>query len=407
MDWTVLGIEPTSDTSKIEQAYNEKLQNIDLENRPEEFVKLREAYEEALRLAGESAGSAAEFKPGFLALYSDFSRRIDPKEWKEFLDVQDKALGKNRSQRALLDELMDRHILPNEIWKLLEDRYHFSEQKQILYGSYPAQYVNEVILRGPSQSDLLPFELFVPGKDGEEAEKYMRLYYEAMTARPDQAKEYTDKMNELREQHPYGKALEARNAVFTGDTSKLDVLKVICQRNPGHPELKLQLATAYMAAGEPSRCAIECEELLKEDKDNASVSILYSQALASLGRYREASDTLSAVIRDPNTDTRLVGRLSAMRAEWNVPVIREHEQAEEAGRETQAERLDHAWRCLQNNMIEEAAEIAAKIEPGDTDPLSYNDLKNQIGFVTGDYEDALKTSGALIFIADNGKEDDS
>ena len=142
MDWTVLGIEPTTDAYKIEQAYNERLQNIDLENRPEEFTKLRAAYEEALKLSGDKAGSQADFRPGFLSLYADLSRRIDPAHWKFFLDEQDKALGWNKSMRSLLDELMDRHILPAKVWRYLEDRYHFSEQKEILYGNYPRSRQN-------------------------------------------------------------------------------------------------------------------------------------------------------------------------------------------------------------------------------------------------------------------------
>ena len=404
MDWTILGIEPTTDASKIEQAYNERLQYIDLETRPEEFTKLKEAYDEALKLAGDSAGTSADFRPGFISLYSDLSRRIDPEQWKTFLSAQEKTLGWNKTMKSLLDELMDRHILPVKVWKALEDRYHFSEQKEILYNSYPAQYIADVILKGPNQEDLLPFELFVPGKSGDEADRYLRLYYEAVSSRPDQTAELFGKMNALQEQHPFGKALEARNAVFTGDRSKLALLKAICDRNPGYPDLLTFLATAYMAAGEPAECAEVCEKVLETDK-SVSVKILYSQALAAAGRYREASDYVTSVIKDPTVDNRIVGRLSAMRAEWNVPVIQELQEKQEKGRASQNDMVDLSWRYLQNNMIEEAASTAASIESQFTDPIRYCDLMNQIGFVTGDYDNAIRSSDVLISLAE--KSDDS
>ncbi|MBQ4240888.1 MAG: hypothetical protein II672_07245 [Oscillospiraceae bacterium] len=404
MDWTVLGIEPTTDAYKIEQAYNERLQNIDLENRPEEFTKLRAAYEEALKLSGDKAGSQADFRPGFLSLYADLSRRIDPAHWKFFLDEQDKALGWNKSMRSLLDELMDRHILPAKVWRYLEDRYHFSEQKEILYGNYPRAFVSDVILRGPSQEDLLPFELFVPGKSGEHADEYLKLFYQAANSRPDQTKEIFEKLNALPEQHPFGKALEARNAVFTGDRSKLAVLKAICGNNPGYDDLLSYLATAYMAAGEPEECAAVCEKLLESDKDSVSVKILYAQALAACSRYREASDTVTSVIKDPAADSRIVGRLSAMRAEWNMPVIRELQEKQEKGRASQNDLVDLSWRYLQNNMIPEAARTASSIESEFTDPVRYCDLMNQVGFVTGDYDSAIRSSDVLISLAERAND---
>ncbi|MBR4927897.1 MAG: hypothetical protein IKZ63_00175 [Oscillospiraceae bacterium] len=403
MDWTILGIEPTTDASKIEQAYNDRLQYIDLENRPEEFTKLKDAYDEALKLAGDSAGTTAEFRPGFISLYSDLSRRIDPDQWKEFLAAQEKTLGWNRTMKNLLDELMDRHILPAKVWKFLEDRYHFSEQKEILYNSYPAQYIADVILKGPSQEDLLPFELFVPGKDGNEADRYLRLYYEAAGSRPDQTAEIFEKLNALAEQHPFGKALEARNAVFTGDRSKLTLLRAICDVNPGYPDLLTYLATAYMAAGEPAECASVCEKILETDS-GISVKILYSQALAASGKYREASDYVTTVIKDPSADTRLVGRLSAMRAEWNMPVIQELQEKQEKGRASQNDLVDLSWRYLQNNMIEEAARTASGIESQFTDPIKYCDLMNQIGFVTGDYGSAIRSADVLISLAERSKD---
>ena len=409
MDWNVLGIEPTKDIEKINAAYEEKLQQIDLEYHPEEFDALKKAYEQALVLAEdhvmrEPSGNTRGFKTMFAALYKDFALRTDTVAWDSLLDQAERDYGKNRTMNLLLDELMDSHVLPAEVWKFLEDRYHFTEQKEILYGNYPKAFVNDVILRGPSQKDLLPFDLFVPGKDGAVCEDYMKLYYQAINSRPDQAKDIIAQMNALSEQHPYGKSLEARNAVVTGDPSKITVLESIAAKYPDRYELQMNLAIAYMAASETGKCEEVCRKLLETDPSDIPSKVLLAQAIAAMGRYKEASDIVSDVIRDPSADMGIIGRLSAMRAEWNMPVIREYEQAEASGKADDDQLLDHAWRCLQNNMIEEAAEIAGKIDSRKADKVSYTDLMNQIWFVTGDYSKALKSADELIDLA---KKDDS
>ena len=177
---------------------------------------------------------------------------------------------------------------------------------------------------------------------------------------------------------PYGKALEARNRVITGDESALQVLEAICGKYPGHKELQMELAVSYMATARTGKCEEICRGVLESDPADFSANVLLSQSVASQGRYREASDLLTSLIKDPSVDTSVVGRLSAMRAEYNVQVIRDHEEAEAAGRKDDAELLDHAWRCLQNNMIEEADEIASKIDAGNVDGTELTDLMNQM-----------------------------
>ena len=62
MDWRVLGIEETKDKVAITAAYREKLKNINPEDKPEEFMALRESYEVALKLADEDAAPVEEDK---------------------------------------------------------------------------------------------------------------------------------------------------------------------------------------------------------------------------------------------------------------------------------------------------------------------------------------------------------
>ena len=95
--WKVLEIEATRDKKAIKKAYRARLPFVNPEDDQEAFMELREAYEEALRLAelpDESEGSgtaevdnseAGIFRRELEALYWDFYRRIDTEEWRRLL----------------------------------------------------------------------------------------------------------------------------------------------------------------------------------------------------------------------------------------------------------------------------------------------------------------------------------
>ena len=52
--WKILGIEPTNDKRKIRSAYAAGSRECHLEENPEEFARLNQAYQEALEYALES-----------------------------------------------------------------------------------------------------------------------------------------------------------------------------------------------------------------------------------------------------------------------------------------------------------------------------------------------------------------
>ena len=62
MIWEVLGIDPTDDPDVIREAYRAKLIVTNPEDNPEGFMRLKEAYDEALKLL-ESKGDVEEERP--------------------------------------------------------------------------------------------------------------------------------------------------------------------------------------------------------------------------------------------------------------------------------------------------------------------------------------------------------
>lgn len=87
--WNVLEIEPCKDKEKITEAYRERLVVTNPEDSPEEFKKLRAAYEEALAYADtKSEEKEEDNSPIGIWLrkvedvYKSIEKRQDEEYWK-------------------------------------------------------------------------------------------------------------------------------------------------------------------------------------------------------------------------------------------------------------------------------------------------------------------------------------
>ena len=59
--WEILGLEPTEDISAIKLAYAQKTKTCHPEENPQEFMKLRKAYQTALAYAEKDTGNTGSF----------------------------------------------------------------------------------------------------------------------------------------------------------------------------------------------------------------------------------------------------------------------------------------------------------------------------------------------------------
>jgi len=400
MDWNVLGIEPTDDREAIEKAYNDKLNGVDLENRPEEFEKLHKAYQEALSLLSLESAQEDEFRSLFRINYKDFGCRIDPEAWKTLIDKGEAQLGKEKSEAVLFDMLMDMHVLPQEVWKYLDTRYTILQRKKELLDKYPPRFVREVLVRGVRFREVIPFKLFYPGRDGDECDRYLMDYMQVMAGDPESASKAEEDMLSLKEQHPYGTSLAARKAVMSGNTDRIAEIEKVCSDNPGNTDLMNDLAACYFMCGSLDKCEEACRTALITDEDDVSIKLILAQCLAKNARFMEAADLLTEIIKDPSTDNVLRNRLSSLRADWNRHVMNEYTDSERDGNADPSSVLDHAWRCLQNNSVEEAKALAAKIDIGSVGAVAYHDLMNQVAFVTGNAEEAIDHASELVKLAE-------
>ncbi|WP_183050084.1 J domain-containing protein [Salmonella enterica] len=114
--WQVLGIEATTDTDAIRQAYLALLPSFHPETDPQGFKQLREAYEYALRFTKSPAITMVEEDPDtpwvnylreiFGDLLADGERRFQPQAWQEFIQQINKlSISQAEKARWLLCDI--------------------------------------------------------------------------------------------------------------------------------------------------------------------------------------------------------------------------------------------------------------------------------------------------------------
>ena len=150
----VLGIDETKDEQEIKNAYRSLLKTANPEDDPEGFKRLREAYEEALRLAKQPEEEEEKEKTEIDLwvdqvdeVYRNVINRCQEEEWEQvFSDPLCEGLDTSLQIReALLVYLMDHIYLPFKIWKLIDRQFQIVEDQENLLQLFPKDFIDYII----------------------------------------------------------------------------------------------------------------------------------------------------------------------------------------------------------------------------------------------------------------------
>lgn len=138
--WQVLGIEATTDTDAIRQAYLALLPSFHPETDPQGFKQLREAYENALLGTTSPAITVVDEDPDtpwvnylgeiFRDLLADQERRFQPQAWQEFIQQINK-LSISQAEKArwlLCDIAMQTFPVSYSCMNLLSQRLSWEQR---------------------------------------------------------------------------------------------------------------------------------------------------------------------------------------------------------------------------------------------------------------------------------------
>ena len=184
----ILGIEPTKNEMEIKEAYLNKLSDTNPEDKPEEFMQLRKAYEEAIEYANqEDEEDTNEIDNTEIGLwmakvrevYNNFRARNDINAWSELLkdDVCQNIETKTDARDALLEFFMQNYYLPSAVIRFLNEFFNFEEDIDELYESFPSEFIDNIIVDGIKYDEYPSYSLFEI-KDGPDYEAFLTDFYE-------------------------------------------------------------------------------------------------------------------------------------------------------------------------------------------------------------------------------------
>lgn len=409
MVWDILEIEETKDIKKITQAYRKKLVHTNPEDKPEEFKKLREAYEQALDYARNNKQEKSQieiWKEKLTTLYCDFSRRIQVKEWETFLRDE---ICLSFDKKMLVEELllkffMDFYRIPHSVWVYLNAQFSFMEHIDELYEKYPKEFIDYVVISGIRFEDALPFEYFAPGQDGSVVDEYIQLYMEANRESYEVAMGLVERMDSLSESHPYGSVLKANLEMEQDPKTSLQILEQLHIQYETDEYIANQLANAYLFQGQNENCETLCKEIL-EHSENQRVKWILANCLGNQKRYKEAIEYIHELMNTSGGDQSLLYELNQKRMEWNVFLIEKYEAILEEDYDNHQNRVDLTWAYLQNDFIDKAYELSKTLDLKLMEPFDYYNLMSNIHIAKEKYEEAIPFIDSLLTVLENMEDD--
>ncbi len=424
MDWNVLGIEPTNDKKAITLAYRHALAHTNPEDKPEEFKRLRAAYEEALVLAKKAADQHSGEAPldettlspldrwvnDLEAIYSDFQRRIDVDEWKRLLsaDVCIALDTRSQAEEALFKFLSKERYLDREAWCTFNERFSWLDRRAELYESYPRGFIDNVVVESILFDSLINYKLFSPGKDSDVCDEYVRQFIRALNTPIDQAEPLAFELLSFSERHPYGEAYLAFVRAMSGSHEALSSLREIWGANQGEAYIAQLYAEALINEEHFEEAEVVVRAARDIDKTNRHIMWLLASTYAFEGKYKDAIECINELMLTSGGNQHDLFTLNEIRTEWNVSLIKQYEEILEKEPDTWETVLDLGWCYLQNDMLDKSRVLADRLNLDNTEPYDYYNFVSQLNLAEGHfqagYDDSRKLAEIIAAMEHDGTE---
>lgn len=397
--WKQIGIEKTGDKEAITHAYRERLMVTNPEDKPEEFMRLRQAYEEALQYAEQTSDAAADGEHTPLEnwmekveqLYRCFPDRIDPQKWEVLLQdpVCQSVQSKLEARDALLRFMMENIYFPQEVLMGLDRQFHFTENAEELFELYPRPFIQNIILDAIQNREYPPYNT-LEGDDTADFDGYLELDAQLGASianhETEQSKRILKQMGETGVDTPYFKLAAAKVFCQEGDYEL--AAKTLSEVKPLYHNLtdvRLMKADVTFLQSNWKDAKSEYEAVLKEMPDSEWAKQGLAKCLVEEGQYIRANELLRELMRmDPHN-----GAAEEWLNKSNEKLVNVLEQQVKQGTAEDAELLDLGWCYFEREDYESALRVLKQIEAVEKHEAAFYNLAGRTYLFLEEYERAL------------------
>ncbi len=411
--WSVLGIEETKDKELLKTAYRERLKSVNPEDDQQGFMRLREAYEEALKLAdydeledslnqGQNVGEFPfpvkdELKDIYFELddlYKDYQRRIDEENWIEIFN-RDEFISLDSSSDAfemLIRFLMINFLLPHNIWKVIVDNFDIKKRKNELIEKFPKDFL-DFIIDNSENIDIFNYYLFDYDIENERVDEFIKKFLTMNTAirrnELDEAKRFMEELEDMDIYHPYLELAKLR-------------IKLHEETALNHEEIYEAAKALYNDCLEDFNVTSLCgdlaltlkdneaaqeyyEELKTMEPDSIAVKLKFADLAYFKGDYEASRDAYMELLRENNYDNNI--RAGMLRA--NLSLIEENNKKLLEEPDNADIKIELAWSYYQSYKFEDAVKVLDDFLPDNERSFEYYNVKGRAYLCLLDYRNAF------------------
>lgn len=428
MIWKILGIEQTKDEETVKAAYRNKLHYVNPEDDEEGFKELRRAYEEAMEYVNEdetdslhNVDDEAENRSGrkdevdlwidrIDTVYRDVSTRRDAKKWDALLHdaVCDDLDTELEAAEKLLVYFMSHTFMPQEIWQLVDARFHYMDNYDQLKEKFPENYLDFVKWQIESPN-FIDFELF-EGKTDDSVDDFIGKLFEIKGASEERNfKKVGQLLRELKRsdlQHPYVQVEEARYLLMNPEKEEnavkdaLSIMEELDFEYSDNPYIERTYAEALIANGETGKAREVYDAILEKSPDNYTAMLGQANCVFLEGDPENAKEQVEDILEERVQDAECLVLLDKI----NETLVKDYEEKLENN-------LDRdicfklGWCYYQQKKFEEGIALLDKL--GDGDDYDYVNLRCRLYLANEDYEKAYPLSRKWLALIENSEEDGS